>query len=803
MRPYYNAKKKQIALSEERLPMHTPTVDRLFEVANKIVQDIPEQNRYNLFWTAAHCKPGTRELISQDIIPFDIDGVHMPEKENYIKPIADALNVDISKCAVIWTGNGIQVIVKIKRPIDSVDFFKKNREAYRAYCDKINQALKTEGLPGSADSSVFSPARLLRLPHTTNIKPMLYTNPKIMEKYGIDWDGQLNIQQATLFNGKMESIDFPLTAPKKQKEREHSIPDHKTINEECLFVKSCLDGTLDVHEPDCYRFLGIVGFYEDDDQTAWQGMNSFSSPTIDTMDKDAKLEQAKNASGPRTCVDIGAHFDCSECIHYKKIKTPLHIKSPEYHLNGLVEGTKTKKPTEMQVVHRILKTFDLHLDPETSQVDSSASKLMQQYGTLFLFVDTHWVAVEEAFINQIKRTLGKLYSWEAGNNKIESTYRLFLTYVPHPPEGINLFTPPHGKINFTNGTLHVDRPEGSGEYQVEFREHSRTDYMTNLINLRYDPEMREQNLDFLDMLDRYFASDQDKEEKIQALKEMYGAALMPIFPRLFFLHGKAGAGKSTICIILSHLLDQENLSRVQPCEFKGFLMEGMAGKLVNIVTDIRSNTMISDDVVKQIEDRVPYLIQRKNQKNIYAPLPCVHIFGANKLPATFDGSTRAHDRRWTFIGFNNAQVKKTKAGQMDYMRDYGNIVYERCPQGVLNFALEGLFSLIKNNGMFTMPSSGRADIDEWQIENDPVALFVQDIIEDQDCVKVKISPDDRIKRPVLWERFQLWTKKVGRERTRITRNKFYKAILEHAQFSLVISDGHRYVKGIKDIADDY
>ena len=50
------------------------------------------------------------------------------------------------------------------------DIFDEQRVFYKAMCDRINIELSKHMLPGKADTSVWSAARLLRLPMTENRK---------------------------------------------------------------------------------------------------------------------------------------------------------------------------------------------------------------------------------------------------------------------------------------------------------------------------------------------------------------------------------------------------------------------------------------------------------------------------------------------------------------------------------------------------------------------------------------------------------------------------------------------------------
>jgi len=795
LRPFYNDLTKKIDIKHKRFKVKAKSVESLFDNLENILSDIPEKEHYNLYWTAANCKDGSRSMANQEIIPFDIDDIHISEQEEYVDPVCSALGVNPEECIIIYTGNGLQVIVKIAEPFDNNKYFHEYKASYIEFCHKIDASLDASGLPGKADPTVFSPARLLRLPLTRNIKPIKYTDAKLLKTHNIAIEEAVKSKHALICNREIKTSTFNLTkmdvVPVKEKDKSFVRPDHDTIVTECQFLQWCLSYQEELSEPEWYAALSITAHFEDDQAASHQ----LSRATTTREEADAKIDQALEASGPRSCENIKSlSGKCSGCIHWGKIKSPISIKAKDFYITELIEGEGGKSPSEMQIVYKLLEMYGISFDIRSLKADPLASKIIKQECDLFHYDGRKWNLISEKELAEMCVSISHLYKHKASNQKVESTFKFFKKYLPHVPKNVDLFLPKTDMVNFLNGTLHMDQ-KSNGQYELNFREHFQGNFLINLINLNYDPKLRETNISLKDSLNKYFGEDDDKEEKIQSVKEMFGAAIMPSFPRLFFLYGIPGSGKSTICILLSHLLEQTNMCMVQPKDFHGFQMESMAGKLVNMVTDIKSNSVIDDDVVKQIEDRRPVRIQRKGRKDIYSPLPAVHIFGANNLPQTFEGSTRAHDRRWTFLEFQKSLIKTDDKGDFIYTRNYANLIFDSNPQGVLNFAIEGLNLLIEKKGNFTMPESGKKKLREWQKENDPIALFLDDIREDGKEYNIVLHEEKNIYRKELWDIFQQWKKDVGREKSKITRNKFYECIRK-AGIKERILDGYTCYVGI-------
>ena len=276
---------------------------------------------------------------------------------------------------------------------------------------------------------------------------------------------------------------------------------------------------------------------------------------------------------------------------------------------------------------------------------------------------------------------------------------------------------------------------------------------------------------------------------------MYGAMICPAFPRFFLLHGPGGSGKTTLIIPASRLVDNSNISNVEPHEFKGFLMESMLGKLVNIVTDIDTRHAIDDANIKKVEDRVLMRIDRKFKSPIRAPLPAVHLFGANKLPPNLDGASGAHTRRWTLI-----ECSKFKAtGQ--YNKNFANDIFDVSPSGVLSFALEGLDRLLQSGGHYTSPTSGVEEMKQWQTMNDPLQQWLDDIqnnefISDGSDTPLFASEDARIERARAWKNYKCWVDENAPNSRIGGKFEFYSKLRKKGIAEKTIM-GVRYFSGFK------
>jgi phage/plasmid primase-like uncharacterized protein/phage/plasmid-associated DNA primase len=405
------------------------------------------------------------------------------------------------------------------------------------------------------------------------------------------------------------------------------------------------------------------------------------------------------------------------------------------------KGKEIGPPTQKQVADRLLELV--------------GEDLLQDSGDLFRYTGTHWEMLSDAEIRRLKRLTLHLGGDEMTFAQLEASFKMFLLALPTAVEPMRGARMPHA--NFENGTLWLLRERAGAHYtwKMEFRDHEKSDLLTHTLPFKYEPEGQTRNELFEQMLERVFGGDPDRAQKVAAIQEMYGACLVAIRPRLFILVGRQGSGKSSLLIPATRMVAPGMLCSVEPHEFQGFVLGEMAGKLVNCVTDLSTRFRMQDAIVKRIEDRVPIRMDRKFKEALNLPLPPVHIFGANELPPMEDGASGAHTRRWTVV-----TVQQYQAKEGEFVQDYGQLVYEHNPQGVVNFAIAGIRRLIAQNAHYTVPESGREDMREWQERHDPIALFLR-AVEDgesgvQGNVPIGVGEGRQITRSALWDLFYNW-----------------------------------------------
>lgn len=453
------------------------------------------------------------------------------------------------------------------------------------------------------------------------------------------------------------------------------------------------------------------------------------------------------------------------------LETSLDLPEPFLGKQG-----KPIKMPESVVVDRVLKHF--------------GDDLCRQGRDLFLYTGTHWrlLSEEECDLIQV-RHIKPCFLGQAVNKDLVSAYNHFLKEVAKSP--YDMFEPRAWCVNFLNGTLYVN------EGKLSFGPHKREDFLINCIPFNYDPGLGASNSEFDAMVERIFEGDEDKAEKKLALQEMFGSCLLPAYPHIFMLHSsQGGTGKSTVIQLAARMMSKENICTVEPCDFKSFGMETMAGKLVNIDADITINEPIRDAIIKKIVDNMPIRLQRKGKKDLLVPLPRVHIFGGNGIPPTLEGVSRAHNRRWTFLEFNN--VFATDSHNFNFLEE----VWNAGPDGIISYAVRGLTRLLESKGNFTQPRSGKRELEKWQLENDVVGAFLKAIKEGEVYNANQVMTfveGGKIERPQLYEEFNRWREESGIKKG-LSRIKFFEQMVRGKSAPVcrvVKQEGTFYVYGIR------
>jgi putative DNA primase/helicase len=171
----------------------------------------------------------------------------------------------------------------------------------------------------------------------------------------------------------------------------------------------------------------------------------------------------------------------------------------------------------------------------------------------------------------------------------------------------------------------------------------------------------------------------------------------------------------------------------------------LQNKLVNVCGDIDAKYMEETGVIKAIIGGDEIHGELKHGKNYWFRPVCRLIFSANKLPPVAD-KTPGWYNRWKYVKFPNMFPTNPM-----YKIEYGQLFTKEL-SGILNWAIEGLIRIKKNNNWTYSEDMHKSEI-EYRSENDNVAAFLDDFV---DGIQYSGNINDTISTSVLHKCYIDW-----------------------------------------------
>ena len=220
----------------------------MFKNLDKVVENIPLEDRWNVHYTNANCLApqlfGTRwknlrEFAYQEMIPIDLDGIDMNKLEEYIDITLSFLKVEKNKTGIFNSGHGLHFVILLDSPIGSVKELEALQPYYTELCKQLEEKFVALGLSGKPDPVRFCESATLRLPLTINRKKDKYNN-------------KLPDVVATVIQGNVEAQAFYMDrlvtppTPKEKTEMSGYNVDASAVLSGCEFLKYCFSNQATV-----------------------------------------------------------------------------------------------------------------------------------------------------------------------------------------------------------------------------------------------------------------------------------------------------------------------------------------------------------------------------------------------------------------------------------------------------------------------------------------------------------------------------------------------------------------------------
>lgn len=714
LREFYSDKAKKEIKAEVWFDrgMRSPSVEEIFLDPLKFIAKTTEPSeRWNMYYTIAEClEERGRKLSSQHHIPFDIDKIrqddelapNFPHLELVAKTACEAIGVSFDQCGVLFSGNGIQIIVGINTPIESTDYFDEARPHYKAICDRINLRLMQAKLDGEADPSVWSPARLMRYPETENRKPgRPVRRSKILQKNIVRTDFDLKKASGLPDVPKADQISSAIADS-------FPTPDVKTIMDAekgCKFLNWCQVNPEKVSETEWYAELSITARFPEGRKFSHQ--ISKGHPKYSYEETEQKITQALDASGPRTCKNIYAVSGgkCVGCIHHNtKLLSPILIEG-EGHV-------KTQKAG----------FYNFYTDPESGKIKKGKPDyegLQKWFAKDYKYkaiidVGTVWIWKENHYVEMPRDLVLKYAHDHFDPPPITAMRQEFYQFVRmNELVPIEWFSKSiEGKMNFLNGVLDVK----SGvltphSLDQGFRSVLPCNYTVSADAPRWKQFIEEVTLgrqSLIDLLQEYmgyiFGNGSCKHEKI------------------LMLSGEGSNGKSTFVNVLRALATKEGFSSLSIKDMNNeqnrYLMEG---KLVNIAEENSKDSFKDTELIKNFASGGYIRV-----KKVYQP-PYEYInrtklvMLCNTLPNNTD-NTHGFYRKLLLIPFD-LEVDESNKKDIDLLEK----LKAELP-GIINWVIEG-YKRLEKQGKFSSSKEAESAMAKYQTDTDPLLAWAHDSIE--------------------------------------------------------------------------
>lgn len=695
----------------------------LFQNMEEHIKQVPEEDRWNIFYTVANCTDEKRKFLHQQVIPLDIDGIARGTEDQIVNAICEELQLPKDKLGIVYSGNGVHILIGVAQPFDSV-YLRTNKPYYKALCGRVNQALFNSGLAGTADTVVFSEARLLRMPFTKNVK-------KDKED-----------THCTLVSGNLSPLDidlFVLSDLPSVGEGEHvnlntllrlPDPDTEAVLDGCGFIKHCIESEEPITEPQWYAMLSVVARLENGIELAHNASRPIGRKHS-TLTKEATAQKIKHsieAAGPRTCSNISQMYEgCKTCPHFGKITSPILITGPNTirsQSNGFYNivmdkngELKTGRPNYDDLVKYFNKIHEYVTIQSSQQV--------------LAWKGTHWVEVPRSLIHNFAET--NFNPTPSNTMCLEFESKLRRSNLRD-----DNFTIVEGFLNFKNGVLNLQK--GIME------PHDSKYGFTYTIPYDYAPTGSHKVFD--KFIDDVTCGD---TELADLITEYMGYCLSGTDPAMVqkcaILYGDGANGKSVVLSLLRELVGRENSSAVSITHMKKEqYRSGMVNKLFNASDESPTDAFLDSSTFKAMVSGDIVGVRKLYQDLIEWKCTTKLIFNCNELPYMTDFSY-GMARRLVIIPFKATFSYASGNLDPDILK---KILVEK--SDIFKYCLDKFAAVAKRDYKFTEPKAVEEEADDYKYLNDHIERFIYTMCEVNTSHRQVIVVDE------VYNLFALWCK---------------------------------------------
>lgn len=700
---------------------------------------------FNVFCTLAEYSDLRRKtkdtFVRQNVMGFDIDKIDLARVKEYPAVIARALLVDLNFCFVVCSGGGIHFVFE---PEDfnfpNVSYFEKYMPYYRGWVKEINAALTEAGLPGEADIDFFKPGVMVRWPGTLNIKPIETAPLEFKTK-----------REVILLHGKLLPQQWgidevkPIEVQKKEeglKVGQYGTPDAAFIEQECPFLKYSKENADKLTEPQWFRMLNLLG-HMDESGTLAHEYSSQDKKRYTREETDEKLTASKSFCGPFTCESISKVWDgCKSCPHFKKIRSPITLKSPAHIASkncGFTTFSEKGRPERQQ--EDLRKYFE----------QQHPYIMLRSVGAIYLFNGKFYERSSKDFVTEFAQANFSPVCEK--NAEREEFWNIVKSYNGRDP---NFFDTPEGYINLNNGVLKVET--------MELLPHSTDFGFLYCLPYDYTPEAKAPTWDLmLQNLTR------GRAHMANVVEEYLGYILSGMeyhYNKMLILAGDGNNGKTTVLNCMQKVVGEKNYASIAVQNFgKQFTPAELHGKLANFSEEASKEAFKDSPFLKALTGNTEIQVERKFENPFKIKNKAKIVLTYNEIPYISDKS-EGMARRLLVLPFDvNLNEEKSKL-----ITDVYKKIEMELP-GILNRALVGYQRLRAQNGFTDVPEA-REEVKKIFKLSDGVFEMWEDMVE------ITEKPENFLPIDELWTKYttEVDPREGGGSASRVERRGFGKKI---------------------------
>ncbi len=275
---------------------------------------------------------------------------------------------------------------------------------------------------------------------------------------------------------------------------------------------------------------------------------------------------------------------------------------------------------------------------------------------------------------------------------------------------IEELTPPLNLIPFANCIYDIDTGKQI-EYSPEY-------FFTTKMRVKYNPDCGG-----CPTIDRIF-HELVREEDVISLYEIVAYTFHRAYPypKIFFLYGSGGNGKSVYANILTRLIGKRNVATEssQSLQTNQFAGSNLEGKAINIATEMEYSVLRNTEMLKKLTGEDLVRSERKYSETRHFTNYSKVIFMGRAIPETIDDSYGWYRR--AFLGNFPNRFVIGKNADPNLVRNLPESEIE----GLALWSLIKLKELRKRGFIFTNHVSVEETKREYLALSNPLAKFLED-----------------------------------------------------------------------------